>query len=128
MPGPVAVTGAMAVCTFGGPGSLVALPVRRVMVEGRPVLANVDISPVNAPTFGMCRSLANPVVAAATSLASGVLTPQPCLPAIVTPWSPGGPRTIVGGVPVLTAGSSCTCAYGGVIAVVQPGATRTTAS
>ena len=68
-----------------------------------------------------------PTVAAATSAALGVLTPMPCVPAVVAPWVPGAPRTLIGGKPALTSGSTCTCAYGGVISLTFPGAVRTTA-
>jgi hypothetical protein len=83
---------------------------------------------VNIPPFGMCASLANPTVAAATTAALGVLTPMPCTPMVVTPWAPGAPRTLIGGKPALTAGSTCTCAYGGAITITMPGALRTTAN
>ena len=45
----------------------------------------VDIMP-----FGVCSSLANPQVVAATTAALRVLTPMPWLPMTVTPWSAGG--------------------------------------
>jgi hypothetical protein len=76
----------------------------------------------------MCSSLANPIVAAATAAALGVLTPMPCIPMIVAPWAPGAVRTTVGGMPALVSGSICTCAYGGVVQMIMPGAVRTTAN
>jgi uncharacterized Zn-binding protein involved in type VI secretion len=117
-------------CSFGmAPSSLVALPTPRVMIEGRPAAVISDIAPgVNIPPFGMCTSLANPTVAAATAAALGVLTPMPCIPVVVSPWTPGAPRTTLGGIPALTAGSMCNCAWGGVVTMTMPGAVRTTAS
>jgi hypothetical protein len=76
----------------------------------------------------MCTSLSNPTVAAATSAALGVLTPMPCVPATVGPWKPGAPRTTLGGKPALASGSTCNCAWGGIITLTFTGAVRTTAS
>ena len=124
-----AVLGALVQCSFGmAPASLTPLPTPRVIVEGRPAATINDFMPlVNVPTFGMCSSLANPTVAAATSAALGVLTPMPCVP-VTTPWKPGAATTMLGGIPALTAGSTCQCAYGGVIEILVPGAIRTQSS
>ncbi|MCW2657386.1 MAG: hypothetical protein JWR06_1579 [Jatrophihabitans sp.] len=125
-----AVTGAMLQCTFGlAPSTLVALPTPRVMIEGRPAaVVTSTITGANIPPFGMCSSLSNPTVAAATSAALGVLTPMPCIPTIVGPWVPGAMRTTLGGVPALTAGSQCVCAFGGVVTMTMSGAVRTQAN
>ena len=128
MPMPNAVTTAMAQCSFGvAPASLVALPKGApVTVENLPAMTTQDHLPfVNIPPFGMCTSLANPTVAAATAAALGVLTPMPCVPATTTPWVPGAPMTQINGAPALTAGSTCMCNWGGVITLLNPGATRT---
>ncbi|HZC72259.1 MAG TPA: DUF4280 domain-containing protein [Jatrophihabitans sp.] len=125
-----AVTGAVMQCTFGlAPSSLVALPISRVVIEGRPAAVVTDtVTGMNVPPFGMCSSLANPTVAAATSAALGVLTPMPCVPAIVGQWVPGALRTTIGGSRALTSGSMCNCAWGGVITMTMTGALRTTAN
>jgi hypothetical protein len=127
---PSVVTGAMLQCAFGlAPSSLVALPTPRVMIEGRPAATvQTTITGVNIPPFGMCTSLSNPTVAAATSAALGVLTPMPCVPAVVGRWVPGALRTTLGGIQALTTGSICNCAWGGVISILQPGAVRTQAN
>ena len=80
--------GAMLQCAFGAaPSSLVVLPVNRVMGEGPPAANIMDHIPmVNIMPFGVCMSLANPTVAAATSAALGVLTPMPCIPNTPAPW------------------------------------------
>ncbi|MDF1603301.1 DUF4280 domain-containing protein [Nocardioides sp. YIM 152315] len=128
--GQSAVTGAMMTCTFGmAPATLVATGTSRVTVEGRPAAVITDMAPIaNIPPFGMCTSVANPTVAAATSAALGVLTPMPCVPVTPAPWLPGAPRTVVGGMPALVSGSTCACAYGGVIQLTMPGATKTMAT
>jgi hypothetical protein len=119
----------MLTCSFGmAPSKLSPLPTPRVMIEGRPAATVTDsVAMVNIPPFAMCTSLANPTVAAATSAALGVLTPMPCVP-LTTPWQPGAPLTLLGGVPALVSGSICTCAWGGVIQMTMSGATRTQAS
>jgi hypothetical protein len=121
--------GATLQCSFGvAPSTLAPLPVPRVTVEGKPAATITDFAPmVNIPPFGMCTSLSNPTVAAATSAALGVLTPMPCVP-VTTAWKPGAARTTIGGKPALTAGSTCNCAWGGVIQVVFPGTVRTQSS
>lgn len=128
--GSCAVLGALMQCSFGAaPSSLIVAPTTRTMIEGRPAATITDFAPMaNIPPFGMCLSLANPMVAAATSAALGVLTPQPCVPATVGPWQPGSPKTIVAGRPALVSGSTCQCAWGGVISLTAPGAMRTTAN
>jgi len=122
---PAVHMGASVMCSFGmAPASLMVLPSRMVMVEGAPAATIMDSTVLNVPTFGMCSSLANPEVAAATAAALGVLTPMPCVP-VLTPWTPGSPTTLIGGEPALVAGSQCQCAYGGVVEIVFPGCTRT---
>lgn len=125
---PAATATAMIQCSFGlAPSTLVATSAPNVLVEGKPAATVVDSAPlVNIPPFGMCTSLGNPTVAAATAAASGVLTPMPCVP-VTTPWVNGAVRTLVSGKPALTLGAQCHCAYGGLIAILNPGAVRTLA-
>ena len=121
-----AVMGAVMTCSFGvAPSSLIPIPAPRVIIEGRPAATITDCAPlINIPPFGMCSSLANPTVAAATAAALGVLTPMPCVP-VTTPWKPGALKTMVGGKPALVSGSMCNCAWGGIIQMTMPGAVRT---
>lgn len=118
---PVAAVGsALLTCSFGAaPCSLAPTP-SAVLIGGLPSATITDSTAANIPTFGMCTSIANPAVAAATAAAFGVLTPMPCTP-VASPWTPTTPRTLVGGKPVLAQGSQCFCAFAGVIQVVQPG-------
>lgn len=126
MPPPL-VASASILCSFGmAPSALIVLPVRRVLIEGKPAGTIADMVPMeNIPPFGMCMSLSNPTVAAATAAALGVLTPMPCVPVPVAPWTPPSPTTLIGGVPAVCMGAMCTCAWGGVINVTFPGTVQT---
>lgn len=122
------VSGATLTCSFGlAPGTLTVPPTSQVLVEGRPVATVTDsVGFVNVGPCGLCTSLANPAVAAATSAAQGVLTPQPCTPQ-PAPWTPGVPLAQAGGTPLANATCTATCAFGGVLTVAVPGATQTLA-
>lgn len=114
--------GATLKCSFGNaPSSLVVLPLNRVITK-TPLANIMDNKPmINILPFGMCTSLMNPMVAAATSAALGVLTPQPCIPATVTPWVPGVPTVLIKNMPALNNTCKLTCMYGGVIEISNPG-------
>ena len=114
------VTGAMLQCSFGAaPSTLSVLPMNRVMFENKPVANIMDNKPmVNIAPFALCMSLANPITAAQTAAALGVLTPGTCIPVTTAPWAPGAPKTLIANMPALTDSSICVCAYGGVIKVV----------
>ncbi|HRW05750.1 MAG TPA: PAAR-like protein, partial [Caldilineaceae bacterium] len=71
-------------------------------------------------------TLSNPQVAAATSAALGVLTPQPCIPVTTQPWAPGSPMVTIRNQPALNNGSTCLCQWGGVITITNPGQTKVT--
>lgn len=119
--------GATLQCSFGAATSqLVVLPVHRVLGEG-PLAANImDHMPMqNIMPFGMCSSLANPQVASATAAALGVLTPQPCIPATLTPWAPGAPTVLLDNQPSLDNVSKCMCNWGGVVSILDPATVRT---
>jgi hypothetical protein len=123
------VSGAQMTCTFGvTPSTLSVVPAPPlIQLGGKPLARIVDSIPMtNVAPFGMCTSLSNPQVAAATSAASGVLTPQPCIPVITAPWTPGSSKVSAGGIPALTSPSTCTCAWGGSISIVQAGQVKVT--
>jgi hypothetical protein len=125
MPKPAVNMGALVMCSFGlAPASLEVLPTSMVMIESKPAATISSMTPINIPTFGMCTSLANPEVAAATAAALGVLTPMPCVPALA-PWLPMSPMTLIGGEPALVEGSMCMCAFAGVVQITFPGTTQT---
>lgn len=114
--------GAMIKCTFGAaPASLMVLPTSLVMT-GVPDANIMDNKPmVNVLPFGTCMSMANPMVAAATAAALGVLTPMPCIPMTVAPWVPGAPTVLLGNMPALNNSSKLMCCWGGVIGIDVPG-------
>lgn len=114
--------GATLQCSFGvAPSALTVLPVNRVMT-GAPAANIMDHVPfVNVMPFGMCNCVANPMVAAATAAALGVLTPMPCIPMTMAPWMPGAPTVLVGGMPSLQNSSKLMCQWGGVIQILVPG-------
>jgi hypothetical protein len=119
----VVTNGAVLQCSFGAaPGTLQVLPASRVMANGAPAATISDNVPLlNVSPFGMCSSIANPTVAAATAAALGALTPMPCVPATPSPWIPGVPTVLVGGVPALDSTCTLMCLWAGVIQVSVPG-------
>jgi len=120
---PHVCSGAQLMCTFGmAPSSLVVLPLNKSMSSTMPSANIMDNKPmVNILPFGMCMSIANPTVAAATSAAMGVLTPMPCIPMTTAPWAPGSPTMLLGGMPALNITSKLMCNWAGVIQIIQPG-------
>ena len=126
--GQLVVNGAMMTCSFGvAPGTLSVLPAGRVQSSNQPAATIMDFKPnVNIAPFGMCMSPSNTQVAAATAAAMGVLTPQPCVPMTVSPWTPGSPTVSIGGQPALTNSSTCNCMWAGVITISMPGQMTTT--
>lgn len=117
--------GATLMCSFGmAPSSPVVLPKIKTMTSYVPAANIMDNVPmVNIMPFGMCTSLANPTVAAATSAALGVLTPMPCVPVTVAPWAPGSPTVMLGNMPALNNTSTLMCTWAGVIQITMPGQT-----
>ena len=115
--------GAQMMCTFGmAPSNLVVLPINRTLTNQVPDANIMDHIPmVNIMPFGMCMSIANPAVAGATAAALGVLTPMPCIPATVSPWTPGAITVLLGNQPTLDNISMLNCMWAGVITFVTPG-------
>ena len=100
--------GAQLQCSFGlAPSNLNIAPKNGVMT--------------NIAPFGMCSSMGNPAVSAATAAALGVLTPQPCTPVIASPWSNPSDSIFLGSFPAITNNSTLMCNYGGLIKLISPG-------
>jgi Domain of unknown function (DUF4280) len=113
------VTGATLQCSMGTTPSSFAASGAAVSA-GAAAGVITDTGPASVPPFGLCQSPANPQVAAATTAAAGVLTPQPCQP-VLTPWTPGAARVSLSGVPALDDASQCSCAWAGMVTVTDPG-------
>lgn len=123
--GQIVTTGATLSCSFGtAPSTLNATSQTKCIVAGKPVATIKDTSQANIAPFGMCTSLANPQVAAATAAALGVLTPQPCMVTAAGTWL-SSTKCIVSGIPCLSSDARLICAMGaGNITVVMPGQTK----
>jgi hypothetical protein len=116
--GNLVTAGAVMSCTFGAaPSTLMVLPTNKVLVD-MPAANIMDNKPLlNVMPFGMCTSMANPMVAAATAAALGALTPMPCIPMTTAPWVVGAPTVLIGNMPALTSDSKLMCNWGGCISI-----------
>ena len=115
--------GALLKCTMGlAPSSLVVLPVNMQNTSNMPA-ANIQdhIPMVNIMPFGMCQSPSNPMVAAATAAAMGVLTPMPCIPVTPAPWVAGSPTVTLANQPALNKSSMLMCNWAGQISIQMEG-------
>lgn len=114
--------GAMMTCSMGATPSPL-MPTPKTVMTSNMVAANIldHIPIVNIPPFGVCKSPANPMVAAATAAALGVLTPMPCIPVTPAPWVPGAPTVLLCGAPALNNSSKLMCTWAGVISFSSPG-------
>ena len=110
-------------CSMGAsPGTFMVTPEKMVNTSKQPAANIMDHVPMkNIMPFGMCKSPANPTVAAATAAAMGVLQQMPCIPATVSPWVPGAPTVLIKGFPALNDTSKLMCMWAGVIEVTDPG-------
>jgi len=117
------VHGASLKCSEGlSPSTLTVLPIGPASADEKPAATVADNKPmVNVAPFGMCKTQANPQVAAATAAAMGALTPMPCVPVITAPWSPGASLAVIDDQKALSSDSKCTCAWTGSIEITEPG-------
>lgn len=115
--------GAQLKCTMGTSSSvLVVLPERKILLDGQPQANIMDYQPnTNIQSFGLCFSLANPVVAAATAAHLGILTPMPCVPNTTSPWVKGEPKLLLKNFPALCQDDTLSCMWAGTISIVHCG-------
>lgn len=120
----VVTMGAMMMCTMGAsPSTLMVTPENLVNAGNKPAATIMDNVPMkNIMPFGVCRSPANPQVAAATAAPPpGVLKPQPCIPVIAAPWMPPSPKVMIKNKPVLLSTAKLMCNWGGSISITMAG-------
>ncbi|TMQ04076.1 MAG: DUF4280 domain-containing protein [Deltaproteobacteria bacterium] len=112
-------------CTMSAkPSQLIVPPTNRRTAGGQPAANVRDHRPVvNIAPFGPCMSPSFPPTASATAAAGGALTPMPCQPNTATPWAPGSATVTVADQPALRSTDTCQCAWGGTIAIIDPGQT-----
>jgi hypothetical protein len=123
------VDGAKMQCMFGtSPGTLTILPTDMVKAESKPLGTIMDYVPMmNIGNFGMCQSMMNPMVIAATAAAMGVLTPQSCIPVVVSPWLPGALIVMSANKIVLNKDCMNSCMWAPMgISITDAGTTKTT--
>jgi len=108
-------------CFFGtAPSFFGVTPEKQVFACGQPMANTMDFKPtINIRPFGLCRSLLNPVVAAATAANFGILTPMPCVPNTITPWINGKNNVTIKGFPALMKEAKLNCVWQGIISVID---------
>lgn len=114
--------GAKLKCTQGDASSVfTVLPTKKVFIDGKPLAVISDTKPmVNVKPFGMCKSMANPTVAAATAANKGKLKKMPCVPNTVGMWSEGISHFTSDEMTPCNK-SKCMCAFAGEISVQDVG-------
>lgn len=120
----LAVVGATSLikCSFGTVPTPLVVVGRTVMAEMMLMGNIMDCVPlVNIEPFGLCTSLANPEVAAATAAALGVLVPMPCIPVTTSPWISEALTVHIQGFPAIDQTAILMCDWLGVITIVEPG-------
>ena len=114
--------GSTLMCSMGtGVSQLLVTMPENPMKPTQPWPANIldGRSLVNIKPFGMCRSMANPQVAAASAAAQGALIMAPCIPNTTT-WAPGDAFNLIRNAPALNKTSQAVCTFGGIIKVTIP--------
>lgn len=119
--GILVTAGTMCKCSFGAAPCPIVVNSQQNGIASNSIVATIfDNTPANLSTFGMCTSMANPAVSAATAAALGVLTPQPCTPMLTAPWTMGSSTVLFQNKPALLQNSQLLCMWGGIIQIVQP--------
>ncbi|MGE7022154.1 DUF4280 domain-containing protein [Solibacillus cecembensis] len=117
------VAGATLSCSQGDQTSILAMPFSHgVYTKNKAQMNIMDFKPhINIQPFGLCQTLANPAVAAATAANNGVLTPVPCTPVVTMPWINGKDDQLVEKSPALINICINMCLYSGTIKVEDDG-------
>lgn len=114
------VSGAKLKCSCGDKECTFQPDDRGIKVDDLVQGNSMDFKPQNIASFGMCKSMNNPAVAAATASNFGVLQQMPCQP-VLSPWVNGKTNKMISGFPAVVDSSQVFCAYAGVIKVVDCG-------
>jgi len=111
------VAGAKVKCSFGEQSVSLQLPLDHKIFINEKAQANItDFKPMlNIPPFGMCSSMANPTVAAATAANYGRLQKMPCIPVLTMPWIGGKADLLLGDQPALLKSACLNCQWAGQI-------------
>ncbi len=118
---PLVIQGTLLKCSFGNmPTPLMVLPDKKVNSMLPAAVESDHIPFVNILPFGMCSNPANPMVAAATAAAMGVLTPMPCIPCTAQGWTGASEKVRIKGKKALHMDSKLQCLYGGSIQAAAP--------
>jgi len=117
------VAGAKLSCSQGDQTSILKMPVSHgVYTKDKAKMNTMDYKPyVNIQPFGLCQTLSNPTVAAATAANNGVLKPMPCTPVVTMPWINGKSDQLIENSPALINQSTNMCIYCGTIKVEDDG-------
>ncbi|UJF32209.1 DUF4280 domain-containing protein [Paenibacillus hexagrammi] len=117
------VAGAVVSCSCGNMRTRLTMPLSHgVSIKGKPQLTVEDYKPYqNIMPFGMCCTIQNPEVNAATTANENVLRPMPCKPVIQMPWTHGKQDKLIEGKPALLSPSTTTCQYNGIISIEDDG-------
>ena len=116
--------GARLKCSMGDSQSELGVihPVKPKYLHGENMANIMDHKPmVNIKPFGQCKSLANPVVAAATAANYGKLQPMPCIPNTISPWIVGKTNVLVKMQPALMNNDKLMCMWAGLIEISDEG-------
>lgn len=121
-----AVAGAILQCSCGESRCVAKMPRSHgVFTKTKAQLNIMDFVPIaNVGPFGLCSSMTNPVVAAATAKNGGGLQKMPCVPVITMPWIGGKEDTLIENFPALL--NTCTnmCTWAGKITIEDDGQER----
>jgi hypothetical protein len=117
------VEGATLKCNQGDKQSKLKLPAHHhTYIKDQPQANIMDFKPnINVLPFGMCKSMANPAVAAATAANKGKLKKMPCTPVLTMPWINGKEDKMLAGSPALLNKSTQMCLYCGRITIEDDG-------
>jgi len=116
--------GAKLKCSMGDSQSELGVihPLKPVYLHGDNKASIMDYKPmINIKPFGQCKSLLNPVVAAATAANFGKLQPMPCIPNTTMPWMAGKMNVLIKKQPALMNNDKLMCLWSGLIEIVDEG-------